>query len=595
MPKKQTSLAVLPFSTRGPQEDISYLGEGIGEEIIQALSRIPELKVSSRRSSFKLAHSEMELADIAQALEVENILEGSIEVYEGRLKIRAHLIHVESDDNFWSQSWQRDLKDIFAVQDEISLEIADQLREHFGHLEIDEHLYYNNTDQPEAYKLFLKARQLFNRWNPQDVHLAIEHYRKALVIDPNYRDAHLGLADAYGFLATAGFADPEESWRKAKTALDEVALTAPDDPGLNYQLANYTFFVEASYSKAYQYGQKSIRTNPGYAEGQQFLAFLEIIRGNLEASDQHLHYALAVDPLNPESRFYQAYSFYRKEEFELAIARCEELLDQNPHNLPARIVRYYALLCSGKHEQVKKELELLEEASIMPDEALSLKILTLIEGDIQEAKPLIAELEARAESDHSPQAHAYLYLIYAQLNAYDQAFDLLEKLFSHRSSILLLNFMDPLAKAIHKDPRFDEFHSRIYAVQADLTPKSGKKELLSAAELEQYRRALESIMEKELLHLDPNLKLRDLAAQLTLHPNQLSWLINESLGLNFNDFINQYRIEHWERLAKDPANQHISILGLAYESGFNSKSVFNTSYKKFRKQTPSSFMAQYGS
>lgn len=594
MTRNQSSIAVLPFKNKAQQADSNFLGEGISEEIILALSRIPQLKVSSRRSSFSLQDAGLSLGQIAEKLGIENILEGTIEVHADQIRVRANLVNLAQDETIWSKSWQRNMQDLFAIQDEISLEIADQLREHFGHLEFNDHLVQSNTNSIDAFQYFLRGRQLFNRWNPQDVHLAIEYYSKALVVDPNYLDAHLGLADAYGFLATAGFADPLESWKKAKLALDFVAVREKDNPGLNYQLANYLFFTQASYAQAYNYARKAIISKPGYAEGQQFMAFLELLRANFTAADRHLHYALAMDPLNPESRFYRAYSFYRKEKFGLTIESCEELLEENPQNLPARIVRFYSLLSLGKAQQVLEELAQLPDASMMPDENLGLKILAYLQLDPQEAYRILPIIEAHAASDQSPQAHAYLFLIYAQMKKPDQAFEVLEKLFSHRSAILLLNFMDPLARFIWDDPRFENFKERIYRLDKSTIKGSviKKKPLLSLEEQRTYQELLKKLMEREQVYLNPSLNLRGLAAQMKLHPNQLSWFINESLGLNFNDFINQYRIDHWLKLALDPANQRISLLGLAYESGFNSKSVFNTSFKKHKGLTPTNFIAQ---
>lgn len=595
MPQFQTSIAVLPFQVKAKSaKDLLYLGEGLSEEIIQALSRIPQLKVCSRRSSFNPKLEELSLSEIGKTLAVNNLLEGSIELLGEAIKIRASLINVEDDHTFWSHSWQRAVEQLFELEDEISLEIADQLREQFGHLDIEDHLVQAQTENTEAFQYYLKAKYHFNRWNPKDVHLSINYFQKAIEIDKEYTDAHTGMADAYGFLATAGFADPIESWAKAKSAMDFVLVRKPSDPGLNYQLANYYFFVEASYSIAYKFGKQSIAEQLNYPEGQQFMAFLELLRGQYKEAKTYLHYALAIDPINPESRFYAAYFEYRSSNFSQAIKICEELLSENPQNLPALIVRYYALIASGQQEQAKKELSELPEAWIMPDERMGLSILCDVHGKQQDEYEGLSEYIQMAETNQSPQSHAYLYLIYARLGRNDEAFRLLEKLFEHKSSILLLNFNDPLAKPLQSDPRFPELLQRIYALNEDasIKAKAKKSSRLDLQEQAGLNTELEKLLKAEQIYLEPSLSLRSLAAKLQVHPNQLSWYLNEGLGSNFNDYINKHRLEHFKQLALNPANSHISLLGLAYESGFNSKSVFNASFKKHYGLTPSKYLAQ---
>ncbi|TNE31254.1 MAG: helix-turn-helix domain-containing protein, partial [Bacteroidetes bacterium] len=171
----------------------------------------------------------------------------------------------------------------------------------------------------------------------------------------------------------------------------------------------------------------------------------------------------------------------------------------------------------------------------------------------------------------------------------DEAFAVLDKLFSHRSAILLLNFSDPLANGLQSDPRHSEYHQRIFQLESEQKP--AKKSNLSLTNVDDIKAQLKRWMEVEQIYLDPKLNLRSLASSLNIHPNQLSWLLNEELQVNFNDFINLFRIEHFIRLATDTSNAHISFIGLAYESGFNSKSVFNTSFKKLKGQTPSQYIS----
>lgn len=590
MSSHRTSLAVLPFEQKGNLDDYPYFGEGIGEEIIKALSAIPELKVCSRRSSFSLAHSDLSVQALAEKLQVENILEGSVQIANNQVRISASLIEAANDETYWSDSWNRPLSNIFEVQDEISLLIADQLREHFGHLEISDHLVHSTTSNVDAFSWELKGRKQFNKWNPQDVHTAIGFFKKAIELDSEFLDAYIGMADAYGFLATTGFGDPISCWQKAKDAMDFVFEREPLHPGLNYQLANFEFFTKASYARSYHYAKITIQSREGYPEGQQFMAFMQMLRGDMKKAGDHVRYAMAIDPLNAETRFYEGYYHYRLHEYGKSIAICQELLADNPQNLPALIVNFYAMILNGDSAKLLEDMKSVPDVLLMPDEKLGLEALAYhaLQLDVESEKAYL-ELEKRSEQNASPQADAYFYLNAVRRGNFDRAFEVLDKLFSHQSAILLLNFSDPLAGDLVDDPRHADYHQRIFNLETEA--KSEKKSSLHLNNVEGIRENLTRLMGHDQVYLDPKLNLRDLATRLQIHPNQLSWLLNEELDVNFNDFINQYRIDHFIELATDSANAHISLIGLAYESGFNSKSVFNTSFKKLKGQTPSQFIS----
>ena len=144
---------------------------------------------------------------------------------------------------------------------------------------------------------------------------------------------------------------------------------------------------------------------------------------------------------------------------------------------------------------------------------------------------------------------------------------------------------------IKDDPRYAEAQKRLF--QSDLTeePKK-KKELLSQNETDDYTNRLLKHINENKPYLDPELSLRSLAAQIDIHPNQLSWLLNENMGKNFNEFINHYRVEAFKEMTKDPKKNHLTLIGMAYECGFNSKTVFNTYFKKETGLTPKQFLKE---
>ncbi|MFB6341650.1 helix-turn-helix domain-containing protein [Saccharicrinis sp. FJH62] len=588
------TIAVLPFMNMSSDPENEFFSDGITEEIINALAKIKTLKVISRTSSFYFKNKNIPIGDIASQLNVATVLEGSVRKSGNMIRITAQLIEAETDVHFWSETWDRKFENIFEIQDEISLIIAEKLREHTGHFEISDHLVNKQTDNADAYVLALKANYYFNKWNPADVKTAIGLYEKALELDPNHTESHVGLADAYGFMATTEFMPGAEAWIKAAEHTQTAYKLDPENAGVHYQLANLSFFTDCSYADAFRHGCKAIALKPNYPEAQQYMAFLYILAGKMEKAWQHLQLALSIDPLNQETLFYKAYYLYRTGDSVAALEIYDDLLSRNPKNIPAFTVRIYILLMLDRPDDARKTLDNMPEEIIIPDDYLGMSCLVdIIAGDQEKMTEKLEKLQLRAQDPMAFQAHSYLFLAYANLGKFDEAFKLLEASLKLKSPIFLLSFSDPLVKGLTNEPRYTVFHQQLYPEVEFEDPLTEKKApLLNNETSEAYLKLLLEYIQDREPYLDPELTLRSLAEQINIHPNHLSWLLNERLGKNFNEFINHYRVDHFKILASDKANAHISLIGLAYESGFNSKTVFNTFFKKETGLTPSAFLKQ---
>lgn len=592
----EKTIAVLPFVNRSGDAEIEYFSDGITEEIINALAGIRQLRVTSRTSSFYFKNKQVPIRQIARELDVETILEGSVRLGGDTIRITAQLVDAEEDFHFWSESWDRKLVNIFEIQDEISLLIADKLREQYGHLEIHDHLVKRRTENLDAYEYSLKARFHFNKWNPVDVQKAIELYEKAIALDPKHTDSYVGLADAYSFFAVTELMPHQEAWQRVRDSLDKAYALNPEHAGVHYLLANLAFFYDADFQQAFQCALQSIELKPNYAEAQQFISLLYMISGQMEKARQHLEIAFRTDPLSQETLFYRAYFHYRNEQYENALSLFDECLSQNPHNVPAYIVRSYCLLKMNRPDATIEFLHKMPEEIVVQNERLGITCLAYLQkGKGANAQLLFAQLKQEAQKPTSFQAHSYLYLAYAIIKNSDEAFAWLEKALQLKSSVLLLSYTDPLANNLKDDSRYTHYHSLLYGSKKEsLAVQREKHPLLDLATADRYKELLMRFIVEEQPFLVPNLSLRSLADQLEIHPNKLSWLLNEQLGQNFNEFINHFRIEYFKKLVVDPENSHISLLGLAYESGFNSKTVFNTYFKKQEGITPKEFLKQNG-
>ena len=385
----------------------------------------------------------------------------------------------------------------------------------------------------------------------------------------------------------------EEAWGQAAHFTYQAQLRNEQHPGVHYQLANLAFFTASDYRKAFEHNARALAIKPNYAEAQQFMSFLYIIAGKPRLSQRHLNIARDINPLSPETLFYGAYFHYMTEAYEPALAQLDVCLAQNPKNIPAHTVKCYCLLKLGRYDEVVTYFERVPSDIVVPQDQLGLTALAYtLKKDERRARPYVAQIEEQASHADGFRADSYRLLLYAATGKTDRAFAWMHAAIDNRLSLLLFHFADPLLSSLRNDPRYRKLQQVLFP--SDLKPvvKENKKALLDPASVATYQARLLDHLQKEQPYLDPNVSLRSLAAQINLHPNQLSWLINERMGKNFSEFINHYRVEAFKQLAHDPKNAHITLIGLAYESGFNSKTVFNTYFKKETGLTPRQFLRQ---
>ncbi len=588
------TIAVLPFVNMSSNADNEYFSDGITEEIINALAKIEGLKVTSRTSAFYFKGKNIPIPEIGKQLNVSTVLEGSVRLSDNDMRITAQLIDSTNDFHFWSETWDRQLDNIFEVQDEISLLIADRLREHFGHFEIQEHLVEKKTERVDAYKLFLKGRHHFNKWNPEDVKQSMAFYEQALAIDPNQAEAMVGLADAYSFLATIAVISYEEGWGKCAQLTHQALAINSELPSAYYQLANLAFFSACNYREAFEHASKAIQFNPNHVESQQFMAFLYIIAGKKDLAVKHLEIALRIDPLSQETQFYKGYIDYMLEDYPCSLRQLDTCLEVNPMNIPAHSVKVQCLLKLGRYDEVLNYFDALPpEIVILAEKTGSMALACTLSGDEAKAADFFDMLCEQAKGENGFTADAYLFQFYAASHQSDKAFDWVKTAIKSGSPLLFLRYSDPLVNPIKGDPRYAHFHNELFPEDlfADALGKVTKKKALLDAETAATCKArLLDLIETQEPFLNPDLSLRSLAKQLDIHPNQLSWLLNDGFGKNFNAFINHYRVLAFKRFALDPANENITVMALAYDSGFSSKTVFNTYFKTETGITPKEFL-----
>jgi len=505
------TIAVLPFANRSASAENEYFSDGITEEIINALAKIKRLKVTSRTSSFFFKNKNVPIKQIAKELDVSAILEGSVRLSGDTMRIAAQLIQTEEDFHFWSETWDRKLENIFEVQDEISLLIADKLREQFGHFEISEHLVTKPTDRISAYEYCLKAKFCKNKWNPKDVETAISYYDKALKVDANYSEALVGKADCYSFLGTTGFLPFEEGWGRTIQYTNQAIELNNQSSGVYYQLSNQAFFIACDYDKSLTQMKRAIEINPNNADAQQFISFLYIIAGKKDKAQDHLDIALSINPLSDETHFFRAYFHYMIDDYPMALEMFNRCLSSNDKNIPAHSIKTLCLLKLGKYEEVITYFDNVPEDAIIEGEKTgAIALAYAMKKDKANASRYQHLLEELAKAPNGFTADSYGFLMHVVLGDFDEAFQWVDNALQNKSSLLLLRYTDPLVHELRRDSRYAKYHKVIFPKCNDVQSAGAKKVLLDDEATGTYKSRLLDLFDAEKPYLDSDLSLRSL-------------------------------------------------------------------------------------
>ncbi|HDZ13473.1 MAG TPA: adenylate/guanylate cyclase domain-containing protein, partial [Pricia sp.] len=293
--KEDKTIAVLPFVNMSADADNEYFSDGMTEEIINALTKIKGLKVTSRTSSFHFKNKNIPISKIGQELNVSNILEGSVRLSGNKMRITSQLIDVSDDFHFWSETFDRSIDDIFAVQDEVSLIIADKLREHVGHFKIDDLLVPAQDISAALYKKYLEGKYHLMKLDVQGTERAISIFEEVIAQQPDFALAYLGVNQGYAFLGTMGLIPAYDAFIKAKPFLDKAIELDGDLPEVQLNLAWISGWQKWDLKGAYAHLANAIESRPTDAMYLTMANFLTV-EGKLDAAFNFTEKALELDP-----------------------------------------------------------------------------------------------------------------------------------------------------------------------------------------------------------------------------------------------------------------------------------------------------------
>jgi len=458
--EKLNSIAVLPFTDMSPQKDQEYFCEGMAEELINALTKVTRLQVASRTSAFQFKGKGYDIGDIGKKLNVQSVLEGSIRKSGNKLRITAQLVNVSNGYHFWSEKYDREIEDIFAIQDEISLAIVDNLKVKLLRDEKDE-LVKRHTENKEAYNLYLKGRYFWNRRSEVGFNKAFEFFQSAIEIDRNYALAYAGLAECYCMLSMH-LAKPEQLIRQGRIAA-EKALSIDETLAEAHTAHGWIkFSYDWDWLGAERSFKQAIQLNPLYPTAHNwYAALLSIINRHEEA----IHYMTRAQEYDPGSAIINrdlGVIYAWAGDFEKAINQLQFTIDMDPDFSPA----YFFM--ANVYVRLKKyglAIEYFKKVGTMTGDFFdiigSMSYAYAKSGQKEEALDELKKLEDIAKNKDT-RAMEFC-IIHTGLGNYDKAFEWLDiACKNHEFGVLLLGcesefwFEDLLT-----DPRFKAILTRI--------------------------------------------------------------------------------------------------------------------------------------
>lgn len=585
----ERSIAVLPFLNLSTDPEDEYFSDGITEEIINALNQISGLKVIARTSVFSLKGKDLDAREIGSKLGVNLLLEGSLRKAANKVRISVQLITAENGFRIWTEKYDRELDDIFAVQDEIANCVLERLQ-----LELENNFTSNNyTQNTEAYQLLLKGNYFFKRDYDGTVK-SLEYFKKAVELAPDYGEAYAFMGEtlihhaAFGIISTIDAHEQARSYAYTALGINQY------DPRAHKVLAFIHLFYDWNWDAAIESYQKAVRY--GLPNQNDFITYYYIfLENDFEKAVKIAKEGLETDPLHSGSHWQLGISYYFGAQFEEAIEAFNKAIELEPSNSETYHWKSTALGFLKRFDEAQeasqKAIELSEENPWAQFSHLILKVL------LGQEKEVLQAIESQEFLDPMDPA-----ILYALMGMKDEAIAMLEEGYKTKSVMMVTLKHYWMWDAIRDDERFQEIYDRMnfpehvrkeQVITSKILPISSASKKITAspdAETLATLEQLNQLMGEDEIYLNPSLSLRELAQSLQIHPNKLSWLINENLGKNFNEYINDWRLTAFQQKALNPENSNITLLGLAYESGFNSKSVFNEFFKRATGLTPRAWL-----
>jgi serine/threonine protein kinase/Flp pilus assembly protein TadD len=457
------AIAVLPLADLSANKDQEYFSDGLTEELLLVLTKNPKLQVTSRTSAFSFKGTKTDLKTIANKLNVTHVLEGSVRTAGEDIRITAQLIDVATDSHLWSQTYDRQMADIFAVQDDIAGSVAGALKvalegaESPAAQQTNPKAYnaylqgrYFFERPPEAYNAYLQGRYFFERLTREDLEKAAGHFQQAVQIDPNYARAWVGLSAVHSRQATFGFVPLDEGYAKARKEAETALRLDPYLGEAHGRIGWIKLFYNWDVNGADATYKRALQLEPSNADVVRGAAVLAFTLGRFDEAIALSLRSIELDPLRPIVHSNLGLFYYyigRWQEAEQAVRKALELNPQSPNS---HVVLGRIYLAQSKFEAALDEMR-KEQGPVW--HAMGLALAYHGAGKRKEADMALADFIEKFQDGWAFQVAE----IYSYRGETDKAFEWLERAYKQRDAGLLEMKGDPLLRNIEKDPRYNAF------------------------------------------------------------------------------------------------------------------------------------------
>jgi serine/threonine-protein kinase len=454
------SIAVLPFNSIGTQTENDYFGEGLAEELINALTQIKDIFVVARGSAFSFRGKDIDLREIGRRLNVDTVLEGSIQQVGDRLRVTAQLIDAGNGFQFWSDRFDRQMTDVFTIQDEITLAIVKQLKvELLGKERVA--MLGRKHENPQSYNLYLRGRFYWAQ-RPQGIAKAIEYFERAIDEDPDSPRARAGLADCYVTLGSweNGTLPPIEAMAKAQAAANKALELDNRLAEAHATLAYRTTHHDWDWVTAESQFKTAFALNPNYAVCHHWYSHFLTAVGRPEESLKASRRCLDLDPLDLVINIHMAWHYQFARQYEQAIEQCWKTSELHPNSFWPAYFFGLAYEQQGQFDRAVEEFQIAVKLS--GDVTFASAALGHLYGTIgktEEARAIFDEMTARIDRMYVPSYD--IALVCAGLGWKDQALGYLSQAYQERSGWITYLNVDPRLDPLRKDRRFVDLLQRV--------------------------------------------------------------------------------------------------------------------------------------
>jgi TolB-like protein len=441
------SIAVLPFINMSDDESNEYFSDGISEELLNLLSKIPQLRVAARTSSFSLKGKEMQVSEVGEVLKVDHVLEGSVRKAGNQVRITAQLVKAGDGYHLWSESYDRTLDDIFAIQDEIAVSVVEQLKVTL----LGKPPSVEETD-PEAYSLYLQARELFRQGTSKAWDQSVALFRQSLAIAPAYAATWAGLANVYIEQSHKALLPVDEGFSLAREAANKAIAINPGHADAHASLGDIAVSHDLNLLLAARHAEKALAlepANPGILRKSSYVA---AALNRLDESIRLLEYAIVRDPVNSICHARLGVFYMFAGQLDKAIDALRTSLQLSPGRMGAHYGIGVAQLLKGDTEAALASMQLEADAQ----SNWELNGFALVYHVMGEQEASTASLEKLIEQ-MAQGAAANIAYIYAFRGENDRAFEWLDKAVQYKDPGLAELVVHPLFASIYSDPRWLPF------------------------------------------------------------------------------------------------------------------------------------------